>query len=303
MKLNLRSIDLNLLTIFAAIMSEKRMSRAAEQLHMTQPAVSHALARLRVTFDDELFVRTRRGMMPTPRAQALAGPILDALASLQNTLQTTPTFDPASSQHTFRIAFMQYGEISLLPALLAQLAGVGNGITIESVSDDHHNPLDQVRELEIDFCFDIEPPNDERLRGCLCGQEEWVVIASRHHPRLKDRISPREYFSERHVVLSLQGQRRQYVQQTMLALGGMRKILAEVQQYIAVPWLVSDSEGIATVPRSLVDYPPYQQQLQVLALPFTLPPTPYYLIWHAAMEKDPAHRWMKQRLLAVAGAP
>lgn len=302
MKLNLRAIDLNLLTIFAAIMTEKQMSRAADQLHMTQPAVSHALARLRLTFDDELFVRTRRGMVPTPKAQALAGPIMDALTQIQQTLQSAPPFDPLSSQRIFRIAFMQYGEISLLPNLLGQLGGTSNSISIESVSEDHHNPLDRVREFEIDFCFDVEPPKDERLQASLCGQEEWVVIASRQHPRLRQQITPAEYFNERHIVLALHGQRKQLVQQTMQALGGKRKILAEAQQYIAIPSLVMQSEGIATVPKKLVDYPLYRDGLRILEMPLQLPHTAYYLIWHKAMDKDQGHQWMKQRILEAAAA-
>jgi len=100
MKLNLRAIDLNLLTIFDAIMQEKRMSKAAECLHMTQPAVSHALARLRTTFQDELFIRTRGGMKPTPKAMLLAPPIRDALLQIQEALEAGEQFDPSVARRT-----------------------------------------------------------------------------------------------------------------------------------------------------------------------------------------------------------
>lgn len=299
MKLNLRSIDLNLLTIFSAIMTENQMSRAAEQLHMTQPAVSHALARLRLTFNDELFVRTRRGMVPTPKALALAGPIMDALGQIQEVLHDDPPFDPETTQRVFRIAFTQYGELSLLPDLLGKL-GSNPGIAIESVVENHHDPLERVREFEIDFCFDVEVPRDDSLACCLCGKEEWVVIASKHHPRLRSSITPAEYFSERHVVLALQGQRKQFVQQTMQALGGKRKILAEVQQYVAIPTLVMQCEGIATVPKRLVDYSLYHDRLTILEMPLSLPATPYYLIWHSAMSRNQGHLWMKQRIQEAA---
>lgn len=297
MKLNLRAIDLNLLTIFNAIMTEGQLSRAAEQLHMTQPAVSQALARLRATFDDELFVRTRKGMVPTLKARALASPIRDALIQIQEALEANQDFDPRTAERTFRIAFRQYGEISLLPSLLQQVNREAEAITIESVGDDG-NGLEQVREYELDFCFDVAVPEDDRLDSCLCGTEEWVVIARKQHPRLRKSITAQQYFQEKHIILALTGEKKEMVQKTFSVFKSQRRILAEAQQFIAIPSLVMQSDAIATVPRKMTEFVLYRDQLTIMEMPLKLPATPFYLVWHRAMNKDQGHQWLRQMILA-----
>ena len=160
MKHNLRSIDLNLLTIFDSIMTHRQMSKAAEQLHMTQPAASHALKRLRLTFDDQLFIRTRLGMKPTVRALEIAEPIREVLAKISDTFDTGQEFDPAASKRAFKIAFGRYGELKLLPSLLNKINEVDTQITIHSHLDQQETGLELTKEAEIDFCFDFIPPQD-----------------------------------------------------------------------------------------------------------------------------------------------
>ncbi|RLU02086.1 MAG: LysR family transcriptional regulator [Ketobacter sp.] len=297
MKLNLRSIDLNLLTIFDAIMQHKRMSAAAEALHMTQPAVSHALARLRTTFQDELFIRTRSGMQPTPQARQLAGPIREALLQIQDALQSAEPFDPMTAERTFKIAFAQYGEMSLLPSLLNKVNQQSTRVGIQSVGENNAEAVAQLKDGGLDFCFDMQAPNDERLESCLFTEEDWVVIARRDHPRYLKRISAKQYFEADHIVLALKGGRKQLIQRTMADLGGERRVLAETQQLIAIPSLVMQTDAIATIPSKLAEFPLYDSQLRCLKLPFTLPKTPFYLIWHRAMNNDRGHNWMKDLIL------
>jgi LysR family transcriptional activator for leuABCD operon len=299
MKLNLRAIDLNLLTIFDAIMREKQMSRAAEQLHMTQPAVSHALARLRTTFDDELFIRTRKGMQPTQKAQTLAVPIRNALQQIQQALDADHAFDPLTAQRCFKIAFAQYGEMSLLPGLLQKLSQLSHAISIHSVSEASGDALEQLRDGNLDFCFDLQPPQDERLDYCLCDEETWVVIASKDNPKYGTTISPQQYFQAQHIVLAIKGEKKQLIEKTMVNLGGERKVLAEAQQLIAIPSLVMQTDAIATIPKKLAQFPLYQKQLKQLEMPFTLPNAPFYLIWHKAANKDQGHQWLKQLILQI----
>lgn len=298
MKLNLRAIDLNLLTIFDAIMVEGQMSKAAERLHMTQPAASHALKRLRQTFDDELFIRTRQGMKPTPRALEIAEPIKEALALVLNTLNADQPFDPALSDRPFKIAFGRYGELILLPQILNKVNEVETAISIHSYLDDQATGIDLVKEGNIDFCFDFVMPEDARLDFCLFSEQELVVIARNKHPRLTDSISLEQYFSERHVVMSFGSERRERLQQFMSEQGGTRKILAEVNQYIAAPTVVMQTDGIATVPRQMAEFFLYQNALTVLPLPFEIPALPIYLIWHKGMNRDKGHQWLKQLIQA-----
>lgn len=297
MKLNLRSIDLNLLTIFDAIMQHKRMSLAAEALHMTQPAVSHALARLRISFDDELFIRTRAGMKPTPKALQLAAPIRDALLQIQEALESDITFDPQQAERTFNIAFAQYGEMSLLPTLLNRIHNAANRIRINSIGEANAEALELLKGGSIDFCFDMQTPADDRLESCLFSEEDWVIITRKENPHYKNHITPKQYFAEKHIVLALKGGKKQLIQRTMTSLGGQRQVLAEAQQLIAIPSLVMQTDAIATIPAKLAEYPIYRQQLRVLKPPFDLPKTPFHLIWHRAMNKDQGHLWMREQIL------
>lgn len=297
MKLNLRAIDLNLLTIFDAIMQEKRMSRAAESLHMTQPAVSHALARLRTTFQDELFIRTRGGMKPTPKAMLLAHPIRDALLQIQEALEAGEQFDPAVARRTYNIAFAQYGEMSLFPALLNKVNQTAENIRIHSVGETNAEALELLKEGNIDFCFEMQNTKDERLDQCLFSEEEWVIITRKENCRYQKTITAKQYFAEKHIVLALKGERKQLIQRTMDELGGSRKILAEAQQIVAIPSLVMQTDAIATIPKKLAEFPLYKNKLKILPMPFSLPKTPFYLIWHRAMNKDQGHRWMRDLIL------
>jgi len=297
MKLNLRSVDLNLLTIFDAIIAEMQMSKAAKRLHMTQPAVSHALTRLRATFDDELFIRTRNGMKPTPRAEELSGPIREVLSLIQEALDPEQAFDPSRSNREFKIAFGRYGELSLLPALLNKVNQAETFINLQSYADEHGEGITLLKDGEIDFCFDFQLPEDARLDACLCGQEEMVVIARKNHPRLSELLSRQQYFDEKHIIVAIGDDKREFFQNLMREQGGERKLMAEVHQYTAIPTLVMQTEGIATVPRKMADFFLYQHQLNIFPLPLALPLMPFYLIWHKAMNRDKGHQWLKKLIL------
>ncbi|MFT5032402.1 MAG: LysR family transcriptional activator for leuABCD operon [Bacteroidia bacterium] len=295
MKLNLRSVDLNLLTIFDAIMTQGQMSKAAAQLHMTQPATSHALKRLRQTFGDELFIRTRNGMKPTVRAIEIAGPIQEVLLKIRDTLDVNKHFEPTESERIFKIAFGRYGELNLLPRILGKVNQVQTGISIHSHLDDQETGLESLKDGKIDFCFDFISPQDKRLDYCEFKPEEIVVIARRDHPRLggKSSITTRQFFDEKHIVMSFGSDRRELLQQFMEEQGGTRKILTEVNQYIAVPTVVMQSDGIAIVPRPMAEFFLYSDRLEIFSLPLALPSLPTYLIWHQAMSQDKGHSWLK----------
>lgn len=300
MKLNLRSIDLNLLTIFDAIMLHGKLAVAADKLHMTQPAVSHALKRLRHTFDDELFIRTRQGMRPTTKALEIAPAIQSALNLVKTTIEDSQLFNPSESNRQFKIAFGRYGELQLLPELLNKVNAEPTLISIKSILDEQETGLDLVMSGDIDFCFDFVQPNSNKLDFCNFSTEELVVIARHNHPRLQgNKISLKQFFKEKHIVMTFGKQRRALLDDLMTKNGGSRRIMAELNQYIAAPMVVTQTDGIALVPKNMADFFLASHKITVMPLPLSLPPIPIYLIWHHSMNRDKGHQWMKKLILSI----
>lgn len=295
----LRTLDLNLLKVFDAIYRSGSISGAADTLHITQPAVSLALKRLRETVDDPLFIRARRGMKPTHRAEELAGPIEQALAVVAGALEQGQGFDPLVSSRVFRMAFGRYGEFDLLPSLLGSLHESGARVSLQSVLDQGQTGLELVTSGDIDGCFDFIEPDIKQVSYCPFSQEELVVIARLDHPRLEKSLTAKQYFHEHHVVMSFGNERRELLENFMSARGGKRKIMATVNQYLAAPSVVMHTDAIATVPRGMTTFPGFSRNLQVLSLPFDFPPLATYLLWHKSRDNDPGWLWMKEQLLAL----
>jgi DNA-binding transcriptional LysR family regulator len=302
MKINLRSIDLNLLTIFDAIWEERQMSRAAARLNMTQPAASHALARLRTTFDDELFIRSRQGMKPTARAIALADPVRNALLQIQQAVSPQLTFDPQTTPRQFTISFARYGELTLFPALLRSIDKYASTQRIRSLPDSGADVFEVIKNNEADFGFDYRKPDDTSLHSCKFEREEMVVIARREHPRLQRSLEESDYFRESHIVLSTSRDQRMFYESVYSSRNSVRKILAEAEQAIAIPNLVMQTDAIATVPRSMAESALFSQHLTIFPLPLPLPTLTIYMFWHRAMERDEGHRWLQQQLLNCRAA-
>ncbi len=302
MKVNLRSVDLNLLTIFNAIMLTGKLSSAAEQLGMTQPAVSNALARLRLTFDDELFMRSRNGMIPTPRANELLEPIRHALSLIENTLDSRADFDPDISSRTFRMAIGDFGETVLLPALLAELSTYRGDLRIRSYPELESVSFELLKQGQLDFYFDFKRPKDERLNACRHTRDELVVIARKNHPRLRNTLTKKEFLDAEHIVLNQRHSGPSLLENILREDSPIpRKAVVEINQYAAVPGLVGSSDCIATVPKRMAEHYAQREAIQILPLPFRVKQSTTYMIWHRGMEKDLGHRWLKDVMLKLAG--
>ena len=297
--ISIRTLDLNLLKVFEAVYKQGSISRAAETLHMTQPAVSLALKRLRQAVGDDLFIRASRGMKPTHRAEELAGPVREALALLGEALEQGEYFDATASQRVFNIAFGRYGELDLLPRLLRTLDREGSSIGIQSVLDAGQTGVELVAAGDIDGCFDFVEPDQPQIEYCEFGAETLVVIARKDHPRLKGTISAEQYFRERHVVMTFGNERREMLEGFMATQGGTRNVIAAVNQYLATLPVVMRSDAIATVPQRMAEFEGFAPGLQVLPLPFRIPPLPTYLLWHSSRDGDRGWQWLRERILEL----
>jgi len=297
MKLNLRGIDLNLLPVFVAIMEHGQLSRAADTLGMSQPAISAALQRLRHTLGDALFVRTRSGMEPTPRARELHEQLAPQLNTLRDILDPENRFDPASSQRHFRIISVDYFEMVLLPPLLARIRQQAPDVILEvtSAGDDMTEDLHKTR---ADLAIDAFVHDDDRLHRDTLLEENLVVVARRQHPTLQGICSKHAFLQAEHVVLPDRN-RRLPLDQILDAPGWQRRTGARVTQFASMLATAAGSDMIATVPERLARLYADAMDLQVLAFPVPIPPVPIYMVWSPAVEQDPAHRWLRHQLQAT----
>ena len=296
--MNLQAIDLNLLVAFEALMDERHVTRAARRIGLSQPAMSNALTRLRRTFDDPLLVRTPGGMTPTPAAQALIEAVREALSGLRAALEKKPAFNPAASRRAFHVLTNDYAEIVLLAPLLGKLRKQAMDVSIRV----HRPPnvfqppsrtaLSDSYDLAIGF-FPDALSLDASIRSEALLEEDNVCIAAGNHRSIKSRISIRQYANERHAAVFYKSEGPGVID-TILAQKGLTRHLAVLAPHFAsVPFIVAESDLIATVPRRLAARFKKELRLQVLPVPFTIPPFRLSMLWHERVDSDPAHAWLR----------
>ena len=300
MALNLRSVDLNLLTVFDAVYAEGNLSRAASRLAMTQPAVSNALVRLRALTRDRLFVRTARGVTPTPLAHRLAEPVRRSLELVREGLEGVRAFDPLTSQRSFTLASAFGIEALVGAAILNWARRAAPGVNLRGVAVLERERLwPDLRDGVVDLAADFIPPRDSRFASERVMQAEAVVIARKDHPRVGARLSLSRYLAEEHVVLTrtrpldlrLEGA------EPLLALD--RKVLLEVPSALAIALVVSQSDLVGVLGRRLAEVLAPQRGLKVLPMPIKLPLFPAYLVWHRSRDADPGHQWLRRGIRDV----
>lgn len=292
MKLNLRSIDLNLLPVFTAVVEEGQLSRAAERLGMSQPAVSAALQRLRLSVDDALFVRSRSGLTPTPRAQALYQQVNSGLQTLIEALDPGQAFNPARSERVLRLIAVDYFETLVLGSLIREMRRHSQTLGME-VLPQQEGWQRQLLNAEVDMALDSQLPEDERITGEKVSEEQLVVVARRGHPLIKGKLDLEDFLQAEHVVLPLRERRILPLDEILGRPGWRRRIGAHVSQYGNLLAVASQTDMIATVPKRLALMQEKSLKLQVLDFPVRTPAVPIYLMWPKALDKDPAHRWFR----------
>ena len=293
MNQNLRRFDLNLLLVFEALMQEQNLSRAAQRLHMSQPAVSNALARLRLQWDEPLFQRTARGMRPTPRAQQLYPTVREALQLLSQGLAPQPAFD-GHQAHTFRLSMNDYAQACWLPTLLTQLRIHAPGVVLSVQPDDADTIPARLRSGELDLALDYLHYDDPQLSYAPLLDETLVVIARRGHPVFAGGLDVQGYQGSRHVTVLPRGGRGAPLEIVLGAAKVRRQVQLQVPHYLAIPALVASSDLLGTVPRRLAEQAQAVHQIDIAPLPVALPPIPVSMIWHRQQDAAPALHWLRQ---------
>lgn len=301
--MNLRSIDLNLLTVFDAIMAEGNQSRAANRLGMSQPAMSNALARLRAALGDPLFVRTAQGMTPTPRGRALAEPIRQALDLVQTGLERSrrdDDFDYRSSTRPAVVVVDDYGDTVIMPRFMNWLTQTAPGVRVRIRRDPLGAALSKkLSDGSVDLAIRYFRQRDGELQAKMLIEEEFVSMVRQDHPAIGDSLSLAQYLALPHVVfgrLGRRGIRNSIVDRELRRLGLTRHIALQVPGFQSMPIIVQNTDFVCTLPRRMAQAYAHQLRLKTLKTPLDLPSLPLYMVWSKSMEHDPAHSWLRDSI-------
>jgi len=287
-----RRIDLNLFRVFDAVYQEGSLTRAGEVLHLTQPAVSNALARLRAAYGDPLFVRTAAGMVPTPAAETIVADIRGALQLLDDTLLPGEAFDPRRARRRFRLSAGDQTAAMLAPRLLRLIAASDSGVEIEILPLKREAAVHELASGQIDFAFDAIPLSDPQLLSMKVLEDEMVCAVRQGHPLVGRRLTLAQYLALSHVHASSRRQGPGLTDLALKRLGKQRRIALRLPYHLSLPHIVAATDLAASIPRSLA----VAHALRALPLPFATPAAEIYAFWHKSANLDRGNQWFREIL-------
>lgn len=292
--MNLQDMDLNLLVVFNELCKRGRVSAVAQNLGISQPGVSNALGRLRKLLGDELFLRTSRGMVPTPYAEALAQPIADALAALHGTLNARASFDPARSERAFVIGVNDVGETYFLPRLMRALDDAAPGVTIRTVRTTSIDVKDEMERGGIDLAMGFLPGLKHGFFQRRLFRQPYVCIFREDHPLARTGVSARQFRAAEHVAIVSEGTGHGVVDQVIEQAGIRRRLRLTVPHFMAVGPVLQATDMIAVVPRRFADCACKPFGLATAPCPVKIPESVINVFWHARNHREPANQWLRQ---------
>ncbi len=292
--MDLARLDLNLLRVFHQLLRDKRVSAVAQALGMSQPAVSSALGRLRASLGDELFLRTPRGMEPTPYAQQLAEPVALALDGLQQALTVRASFVPASSTRRFTLAMSDVGEMYFLPVLVDALAQAAPGVTLQVVSVTQPALKDDMASGRIDLALGLLPQLQAGFFQQALFRQPYVCLMRQGHPlATKPRLTPKALAAAEHVHVQAAGTGHGRVDAALAVQGLQRRFRLTVPHYVALGDVLGHSDLIATVPERFALRVAQPFGLALRPLPLAVEGSAIHQFWHGRLHRDPGHQWLR----------
>jgi DNA-binding transcriptional LysR family regulator len=295
---NISAANLNLFVAFDALITAGSVSRAAARIGVTQSAMSNSLRQLRGLFNDPLFTRSSHGIVATPRARALAGPVREALRLLERTLNAEQ-FDPAASSRTFVMIASDYVEFVLLPRLHAEVARRAPGVRIQMLSWGLHQvPEDLARgsaDLMLGF-YDKVPSHHHEV---LLFEERYACIVRKRHPVVRDKLTLRTYIALKHIMVSQSVNATSGIDRALAELGHTRDVSLRVSHFLNVPPLVANSDYVAAISRRVAEPFAKMLGLRVFEPPIKLKTSRIGMVWHDSLQEDPAHRWLRELIIEI----
>jgi DNA-binding transcriptional LysR family regulator len=296
MTVNLKNVDLNLLVIFEAIYSNGNISRTAERLAMSQPAVSNALARLREVIDDPLFVRAPGGVEPSVRARELITPVREALGLIGRHLDAGPDVDLSTYKRLFRIIVVDVLEPIIMPAVVRTLMSRAPGVNIECVQGDGQF-YESIRAGVIDLaCFAFPVNTTDMIVQTMC-PADLVVVSRRDHPAINKPLDLETFQKLPQIALSRELRGLTNIDRNLIAMGMPRRIGYMTAKSWSIPPMIERTDLIGILPRRFVQEIAGNFALDIHELPIELPEQFMYMMWHADSELDPGHMWLRESIL------
>lgn len=298
--MDISRLDLNLLVVFATIYREGTLTRAATRLHLSQPALSHALGRLRQQFDDPLFTRQGNRMVATARAEQLVVPIRAALETLEQGLHGGQRFEPEKAEREFRLGLRDVLEATALPRLLQVLEDSAPGITLSSVLVERRETGAELANGRLDMAVDVLLPLETDIHRQPLSQDRLVVVARKDHPAIKrGKLDMQAYLDCGHILVSSR-RRGPGLEDLELAREGVeRRIVLRCQHYFAACRAVENSDLLLTMPEQYALLANAGSGNRLYATPFASPNLDVYLYWHKSRDDDPANRWLRETIAGL----
>lgn len=301
---HLEGLDLNLLVALRALLAERHVTRAAARIGLSQPAMSHALSRLRELLGDPLLVRTAHGMKPTARAEAMTAPLERALDDLGRVLASPAPFEPRLSKRTFHIATDDYMELVLLPRFLAQLWAEAPNVDIRVVSLSTRANED-LAEGRLDLAMGVigqfgrpEPPQGIRVQRLI--SDRFVCVVRDDHPVAKKRLSLEDFVALPHALVAPRGASGGIVDTALARMGKQRRVAIQVPHFLVAPHVVRETDLVLTLAERIARSLAPLLGLRQIAPPLELEGFSMSMVWHERQHGDPAHAWLRGIFTAVA---
>ena len=287
--------DLNLLHVFDTIYREGSLTRAAKALHLTQPAISHSLARLRDHFNDPLFTRQGNQMVPTPLARRFLESMRPGLNQIQSAVNQFHAFDPANQRKTYALGLRDVLESTFLPQLISKLAPYPD-MEVQSQRVARRDMETQLAAGKLDFAIDVLLPVSNQTSHELLRQDRLVVLARKGHPVIAQGLDMASYLEARHILVSSRAEGPGIEDFELSRHGAQRTIRLRCQHYYAACRVVESSDLLLTMPETYARIIAQNTDIEVLAPPVEMPSIDVHLYWHKAYEQEPALVWFRDLL-------
>ncbi|MEJ8859804.1 LysR family transcriptional regulator [Variovorax robiniae] len=295
--MHISRVDLNLLVVLDTIYTEGGITKAAEKLHLTQPAISHALARLRDLFNDPLFERQGHKMVPTPLTKRLIDPLRGSLQSIGSLLNDTQSFEPAIAKKRFVIGLRDYMESTVMPPLMRALAIEAPEVEVSGVRANRRSLESELAAGTLDVAVDVLLPLSDAVKVKRISVDGMAVVARKGHPAIHGSVDLDTYLAQRHILVTSRRQGPGFEDIELRRMGVQRQVALRCQFYFAACRTVSETDFVLTMPESYAHMANRQFGNQVMAFPVPLSSMDAYMYWHASTDNDAANRWLRSVLM------